>query len=132
MPQDTEMPAENPDGPLIAAIGTARREPGTERIVIDPIGDPHIKDGMLVYASGRETVSNVLKELERLQSANKYLESRLKESKESTEHAAQLYRDALDRLLKYEPVEPLEDDDDFLAASTSDLVRLGAFDGRNK
>lgn len=32
-------------------IGSLSREPGSERIVLDPIGDPHIKDGMIVYTA---------------------------------------------------------------------------------
>ena len=33
------------------AIGSLSREAGSERIVLDPIGDPHIKDGMVVYTA---------------------------------------------------------------------------------
>jgi hypothetical protein len=33
------------------AIGSLSREAGSERIVLDPIGDPHIKDGMIVYTA---------------------------------------------------------------------------------
>jgi hypothetical protein len=44
------------------AIGSLSREAGSERIVLDPIGDPHIKDGMIVY-----TAPDALKaEVERL------------------------------------------------------------------
>jgi hypothetical protein len=44
------------------AIGSLSRETSSERIVLDPIGDPHIKDGMVVY-----TAPDALKaEVERL------------------------------------------------------------------
>jgi len=52
------------------AIGSLSREVGSERIVLDPIGDPHIKDGMVVYTAPDALQAEVGRLTECLKRAN--------------------------------------------------------------
>lgn len=65
------------------AIGSLSREAGSERIVLDPIGDPHIKDGMVVYTAPAALQAEV---------------ERLKEEAEETLRASQLLWREVERL----------------------------------